>query len=440
MKKILSFILALLLVSTFLTPAFASASTYRWQLDSRSAKIYDLLTDYLPYGYDTFSGDFAEPIVFADADEANARLTGVISAAYDAFLRDYPEVFWLSKNGFGAAPSYYADEGGVYITGVSVRTQFITSDISGKKQALESAVSSILSGASGSDYDKVLYFHDAITSRCAYAYDAASSYEQPLVYECYGALVNGYALCEGYAKAFKLLCNRAGIPCELVIGTENGQSHMWNYVQLDGQYYHMDVTFDDTTGSYAYFLKGSGSLSGYTEGGSFLSGSATGLYYPNISYSDYTGSAAPSAPPADAPAAPAPDAPAATDPAAPAAPDAPTSSPTPAEPEPRQPEPPVLPQIPEGFCRVTTGFFKNGSLLIKAAGQAGFVKPGDILPIGTVLQVMAIPNSGYSAAAINITGETTVLTDPDPLFVFTLTESCTIDVLFGQPADPAPIQ
>ena len=433
MKKTLSLILALVLALSLLTTAFASDSTYRWQLGSRSGKVYDLLAAYLPYGYDSFSGDFSEPIVFADGDEANAELSGVISAAYDAFLRDYPEVFWLSKSGFGAAPSYYADENGVYITGLTVRVDFIASDVSSMQSELNAAVNSILSAASGSDYDKVLYFHDAIISRCSYAYDAVSSYSQPLVYESYGALVDGYALCEGYAKAFKLLCNRAGIPCESIIGTENGRSHMWNYVKLDGSYYHMDVTFDDTTSSYAYFLKGRGSVSGYAEGGSFLSDSYTGLYYPAISPYDYSGASTPSAPPADAPASSSSSAqePSA-DPSASSEEPTDPSAQAPAEEEPWQPQPPQLPLVEEGFCRVTVDHYKNGKVLIKAADRPGFVKQGEILPKGTVLQIIALPDAGYGIGAVNVVSETAIHTDDGRMLTVTLEESCSVGVLFGE--------
>lgn len=65
-----------------------------------------------------------------------------------------------------------------------------------------------------------------------------------------GALVNRLAVCDGYAKAYKLLCNKAGIECEVVYGkaATNGDSnigHAWNIVKIDGIWYQIDVTFDD---------------------------------------------------------------------------------------------------------------------------------------------------------------------------------------------------
>lgn len=64
-------------------------------------------------------------------------------------------------------------------------------------------------------------------------------------------------VCEGYARALKLICDELGIPCVLVGGTGNGENHLWNYVQLEnGYWYAMDVTWNDSTNSDAYFLVG----------------------------------------------------------------------------------------------------------------------------------------------------------------------------------------
>lgn len=107
-----------------------------------------------------------------------------------------------------------------------------------------------------SDYQSVKYFHDTLIKNCVY--DVSAKYgDTP-----YGALVGGRALCEGYAKAFSLLCNKRGIENTIVVGDAGGQPHAWNMVVVDGEWYCMDVTWDDTDTnelangavSYAYFL------------------------------------------------------------------------------------------------------------------------------------------------------------------------------------------
>lgn len=83
---------------------------------------------------------------------------------------------------------------------------------------------------------------------------------------CLSALVTPGAVCEGYAKGFKLMCDRIGVPCVCIFGNydlENSTAHMWNYVQMeDGLWYAVDVTWDDLDGKNGlelrdtYFLKG----------------------------------------------------------------------------------------------------------------------------------------------------------------------------------------
>lgn len=87
------------------------------------------------------------------------------------------------------------------------------------------------------DYQKLKYFHDYLIINCE------SSTDDEYGDTMYGTLIRKKALCEGYAKTFSYLCNRAGIPNIIVTGY-TGVAHMWNMVQLDGKWYHIDVTLD----------------------------------------------------------------------------------------------------------------------------------------------------------------------------------------------------
>lgn len=108
-------------------------------------------------------------------------------------------------------------------------------------------------------YDKVKSIHDYLCEITTYDSSAAHGHS------AYGALIDGRAVCEGYAEAFKLICDANGIDCILVIGeADNSQStggHMWNYVRMDdGLWYAVDCTWDDagnTANNYNYFLIGS---------------------------------------------------------------------------------------------------------------------------------------------------------------------------------------
>ena len=86
---------------------------------------------------------------------------------------------------------------------------------------------------------KIKIFHDQIVLNCTY--DENYNYSGTP----YGALVAGQAVCEGYARAFAMLCNKVGIENLFAIGSYDGIEHKWNMVKLDGNWYNIDLTWDD---------------------------------------------------------------------------------------------------------------------------------------------------------------------------------------------------
>lgn len=107
---------------------------------------------------------------------------------------------------------------------------------------------------------KALLLHDRLIERCTYDHAAADTPEYfPDAYTAYGALVRGRAVCEGYAMAYMLLLDKAGIPSVRIVSEE--ARHAWTAVEIGGNLYHVDPTFDDPTGevslglvSHDYFL------------------------------------------------------------------------------------------------------------------------------------------------------------------------------------------
>lgn len=65
-------------------------------------------------------------------------------------------------------------------------------------------------------------------------------------FTAYGALINGKCVCSGYAAAFKLLSQQAGLNSIVVTGKLEGNiNHAWNKVEIDGKWYVLDVTNND---------------------------------------------------------------------------------------------------------------------------------------------------------------------------------------------------
>lgn len=59
----------------------------------------------------------------------------------------------------------------------------------------------------------------------------------------YGVVMDGVGVCQSYSLAYNILCRKAGIECINVYS--NGIGHMWNMVKIGGEWYNVDVTYDD---------------------------------------------------------------------------------------------------------------------------------------------------------------------------------------------------
>lgn len=112
--------------------------------------------------------------------------------------------------------------------------------------------------------DKIKAAHDFILDNSVY--DVSD--ENINNHNAFGCLVDGKAVCDGYAKGLSLLLDRLGIENGIVYGSEtltnsDVVSHAWNYVNIGGSYYWIDVTWDDYFEEkydlgfyrYKYFLK-----------------------------------------------------------------------------------------------------------------------------------------------------------------------------------------
>ena len=58
-------------------------------------------------------------------------------------------------------------------------------------------------------------------------------------------MIYGEGVCESYADAYAMLLDEVGIPNMLVTF---GCEHIWNLVELDGEWYHVDCTWNDPVG------------------------------------------------------------------------------------------------------------------------------------------------------------------------------------------------
>lgn len=132
--------------------------------------------------------------------------------------------------------------------------------IAAKRKAFNDKIDQILSSipANYPEVEREKRIHDYILAHVEYDYVAAANPNPadsvlPHAYDIYGAAIEGKAVCEGYAKLFQYLCCRTGINATQISGTADGGGHMWNAVKIDGDWYEIDVTWDDGDGQLLYY-------------------------------------------------------------------------------------------------------------------------------------------------------------------------------------------
>lgn len=105
-----------------------------------------------------------------------------------------------------------------------------------------------------SDYEKELAIHDWITGWSSFDYSIFGRSSED-GFEAgsdtpYGVFIARSAMCHGYSSTFQLFMDMLDIECITVFGTpgNNGVEHSWNMVKLDGEWYCVDVAWDDPIG------------------------------------------------------------------------------------------------------------------------------------------------------------------------------------------------
>lgn len=182
-----------------------------------------------------------------------------IELPYDISGETYSKLYCLIEK--QEPELFYIDS--TYYTAHKIRTAVIVmrekseASIREKEDKLSEIINKIVSRAKkeSDDFGKALYIHDYIVANCRYDLEDKTGYNST----AYGCLVEGVANCEGYAKAFSLLARAVGLDAFLVTGiTDDGENHAWNKVNIDYNWYNLDVTWDDTDDSndrrHFYFL------------------------------------------------------------------------------------------------------------------------------------------------------------------------------------------
>lgn len=199
----------------------------------------------------------------AELEEMLYTADSTVHDVYDYRLTtsEFNSIYQDMKNGDCRLiiASYYSNMRVTYTTKWfwidTIQITNIDSDVLPRYERLKANVEDILAGIEEdmTDLDKVIYLHDALVDLTSYKYVAYQSYGT-----C-GALGDRLAVCAGYTQAYNMLLDMQGIETDYIHG--DGINHAWTYVKIDGEWYHIDATWDDTrssvkgTASHQFMLK-----------------------------------------------------------------------------------------------------------------------------------------------------------------------------------------
>lgn len=158
---------------------------------------------------------------------------------FTAVLYDNPDMFWVD----------YEYDYMVYSDSVAFSPKYrLTEDeVKTMQDSVNDKIDEIMTEVNklDSDYEKELYIHDYIIENTEYDISTLEKMGDTV----HSVLVSGKSICEGYARTVQILLDKLGIENYLVTGDTESDGeilpHMWNIVNIDGDNYHLDVTWDD---------------------------------------------------------------------------------------------------------------------------------------------------------------------------------------------------
>lgn len=168
-------------------------------------------------------------------------------------LGDNPDVIYFNKTKIRTMTSLFGKQ--VSFVGCMSKTQALQYEKQLKK-SLEDAVWEIDKGAKD-DKDILIRISEYLQRNVSYDKDELRAAmlgrsKHPEAHNAYGALVNHKAVCDGFASAYALIAQYFGMKCMVVDGKSSYNrnakvEHAWNIIEYQGQYFHIDATWDTNT-------------------------------------------------------------------------------------------------------------------------------------------------------------------------------------------------
>lgn len=175
----------------------------------------------------------------AEVDLSSYNLTvSDFDSIWPNVVRNNPDLFYVF-DGFYTT----SQQGIIQKFSFTYNTAYDQNSVAQYKAVIDKVFAEVIDG-NMTDEQKATSLHDYLIQHMVYDQNANNNLgiEKRNAYE---ALVNGIGVCEGYTLAYAALLQKAGIDVDYC--RSKAMNHVWNYVKLDGEWYHADLTWDDAT-------------------------------------------------------------------------------------------------------------------------------------------------------------------------------------------------
>ena len=224
-------------ISTFLPAAGQKTETTQTSVQESGVKsvlyYYNALSQEEKVVYD----QMYQAILNREDVKVETKDENVVKKVFECVTNDHPEIFYCA--------SYKIETMQAYDTVVQLKfapnyhmTEETVEECSRQiDEYVNRCIASIPAGAD--DYTKIKYVYEYIIKNTEYVPNAKNNQNICSVF------IEGESVCMGYAKATQYILSKLGMDVTLAFGTVGGESHSWNLVRVDGEYYYVDTTWGD---------------------------------------------------------------------------------------------------------------------------------------------------------------------------------------------------